>query len=168
MPKPYAGPLTHAQIDSGIDSCLTYAERLKRIVSTITGIERGLAFSLACIRVEELTKILLLMEMRSGHHDGESWSRFWKKFKEHRAKWREYGRWRFQQHGVTDEQTARELGEVFSAWAGAKNAGLFVEYDPTIGFIQPGLFPDFLESALRMGDEVVSEIRSMLSRREGG
>jgi len=105
--------------------------------------------------------------MRSGHHDRQSWSRFWKKFREHRAKWREYGRWRFQQDGVADEQTARELGEVFSAWAGAKNVSLYVEYDPTIGFIQPGLFPDFLESALRMGDEMASGIRSMLSRREG-
>jgi hypothetical protein len=82
-----------------------------------------LAFSFACIRVEELTKILLLMEMRSGHHDRESWSRFWKKFREHRAKWSEYRQWRFQQDGVTDEQTARELGEVFSAWVRALMAG---------------------------------------------
>jgi AbiV family abortive infection protein len=117
------------------------------------------------MRVEELTKILLLIEMHAGHDDRESWLRFWKKFRDHRAKWRAYGKWRFEQDGVTNEQTARELGEVFSAWAQEKNVGLYVEYDPNIGFIQPGLLPDFLASALKMGDKLNREIRSILSER---
>ena len=158
--------LTTGQLDSGIDSCLRYAQRLKRVVSAISGVERGLAFSLACIRIEELAKILLLTEMRSGEHDEASWKQFWRKFRSHKEKWRGYGRWRFQQDGVPDAQTAWELGEAFLGWERAKNPGLYVEYDPTIGFIEPGLLPNFLELVLRMGDELDDKIRSTLQERE--
>lgn len=163
MTKLYARPLSKGQIDSGIRVCFEYANRLRRIVSAIASIERGLAFSLACIRVEELSKILLLIEMISGRHDTTSWSRFWQKFRSHQAKWRAYGKWRFQSQGLTDKEATEELARVFQEWASAKNTGLYVEYDPSIGFVQPGLVPDFLASALKMGDELNKEIKSMLT-----
>ncbi len=160
MTKRYDGPLSHAQIDSGIESCLNHAERLRRIIEKATSAERGLGIVLACIRVEELTKILMLIEMRSGHPDQGRWSRFWKDFRDHRAKWQRYGKWRFQD--LTDEQMALELGKVFSGWASTKNAGLYVDYEPSIGFVEPGLLPNFIESALKMGDELDEQLRSML------
>src|SRR6267378_2521411 len=109
MTQKYTDELSPAQIDQGILACAEHAKRLKRILSEIASVERGLAFSLACIRVEELSKVLLLIEMRSRKHDSDSWKRFWRRFRDHKEKWAEYGRSRFKD--FPDEQTAKELGK---------------------------------------------------------
>ena len=139
MAQKYIGELSPTQIDQGILACAEHAKRLKRILTEIASVERGLAFSLACIRVEELSKVLLLIEMGSGKHDSDAWKRFWRRFRDHREKWEEYGYSRFKD--VPDEQPAKELGKGFSSWAGAKNFGLYVDFANGIGFRSPSIFP---------------------------
>jgi AbiV family abortive infection protein len=158
--------LSKEQIDHGIKACLAYAAKLGRTLKSVAAIERGLAFSLACIRVEELSKALLLSDMRSLDSETADWGRFWSDFRSHNAKWCRFGKWRFGRDDGIDNRTACELGEAYSGWSTAKNTGLYVEFDPSIGFIQPGLLPTFFETAVKMGDELEAELRRVYSRGE--
>jgi AbiV family abortive infection protein len=167
MSKNYTGALSEAQIEQGIRACLAHAKALKRVLLDVAPNERGLAFSLACIRVEELAKGLLLIQMRTGDHDDAAWGRFWKRFRDHKQKWQEYGESQFKhifkKSGVADDEQAKELGKGFSAWAGAKNSGLYVDFTPSIGFRSPSIFPEsLLQMTLRMGDVLARDIRAQI------
>ncbi len=72
----FSGSLSDPQIDRGIKACLRHAVKLKQVISEIRSLDRGVAYSLACIRVEELAKIQMLREMRSRPEDCRDWQGF--------------------------------------------------------------------------------------------
>lgn len=149
------GPLDDRTLRQGVDVCLNYAKRLTSVIELLADREPGLSFSLACIRVEELGKALLLAEMRQSKNGEDEWKSFWHDFRNHSAKWRKYWGPIFQQFDLEIEKNP--------PWSSAKNDGLYVEYHLGVGlFSDPQVVPaGFLPLVLQMGEDLERRVENI-------
>jgi AbiV family abortive infection protein len=58
------------------------------LVLQLKSTDKGVASALACIRLEELAKAFLLLELRA--QDGHTDKQFWDTFRSHKGKWRSH------------------------------------------------------------------------------
>jgi AbiV family abortive infection protein len=137
--------------------------------------DKGVASALACIRLEELAKAFLLVELRAqgGHTDKQ----FWKTFRSHDGKWRSHFKTRFEKLLRTslfkegeneDEKKAqkeakKDFEKLIKWWATLKNQGLYVDYYPKLGFATPRtamVSAHYVPFLLKMGDGLQLKLKS--------